>query len=239
MQNRDIDKQIADNPELNELLNPPKSRTLLVASLIGFGLMLVAGVASMIIAFSFHHEGGGHGFHSDEGAGSYSSDSEEPGSYSLVEISPGQAKTWLQENISGMNALSVAAGKHKLLRNVWIASSYDYETNKIFVWINDIPCTDNPAHVGDEGGEERYLFSEVLKDVDVSVIDFYEIVSFMKNNGIEGYELYEGGSGSELAGASFFHESYDGAFYFSFDGKAPAHAGPGHELADKWWFIEP
>ncbi len=239
MQNQDRDKQIVDNPELNELLNPPKSRTLLVASLIGFGLMLIIGIAGVIFVVTSNHEKGGHGYHSTEGAGNYSSGSEEYDSYELVEISPGQAKAWLQENLGGMNTLSDAAGKHKLLRNVWIASAYDYETNKIFVWINDIPCTDNPAHVGDEGGEERYLFSEVLKDADVSVVDFYEIVNFMKKSGIEGYELYEGGAGSELAGAGFFHESYDGTFYRSFDGKAPDPAGPGHELADRWWFVEP
>lgn len=241
MQNQDPNNRITNNPELDELLNPPKTKTLLVVSLVGLGLALLVGIGAVIVmVYTFSQGFGGFDYGNDDYSSYYDNEynGESDSDYAsdgLIEISPEQAKTWIQENLDGMNSLAQAAEKHKGLVSVWVATAYDQEDRGIFVWINDKACTANIAHVTDEPGEERYLFSDVLSELDVSAVDFYEIVNLMKANSMEGYELYNNDA-NVMTGIDFFHESYDGTFYYSSDGAEPDV--PGHDLEEKWWFIE-
>lgn len=239
MQNQDPNNQITNNPELDELLNPRKTKTLLVVSLVGLGLLLIMGiVAAVIMVYTFKNFDGFDNF--DDYYNDYDSyDYEEDSGYNgdgLIEITPDQARSWFGENQPGMNALAEAAIKQEKLKSVWVATSYDQEANDIFVWINDKPCTADPGRVSDEPGDERYLFSDVLKEIEVSVVDFYEITSLMKEGSMEGYELYYNDE-DVMVGIDFFHESYDGTFYYSSNGEDPDVTA--YDLAEKWWFIEP
>lgn len=232
MQDQGTNRNIINNPELNELLNPPKSKTLLVVSLAGFGLMLLIGISSLCFLFysvSTEFENGDDYFNDDYSG--YEDSDDGIG----TKISPNQAKAWLLEKEENMNNLASLVEQQKNMHSLWVATSQEQDDTDILVWINEKPCTADPGAVSAEAGDERYLFSDVLKDLQVGIIDFYEIINLMEKTSMEGYELYRS-SEKKVEGIEFFHESYAGLFYYASDGESPDTEV--FELAEKWWFIE-
>lgn len=228
MQNQDPSQPLVDNPELNELLDPPKSKTLLLVTLTVLGLMFFAGAISIgVLVYSFSDD--------SENSDDYSSYDYDDDEGEGTEITPGQAKGWFLANEESMNSLTQVAEQNDDMHSLWIATAEKQEEADIFVWINEVACTANPSSVRTESGDELYLFSDILKELQVGVIDFYEITNLMKQNSVAGYEIYHVDE-TTVEGIDFFHESYAGVFYYSPDGKEPDEGG--HKLAKKWWFVE-
>ena len=135
-----------------------------------------------------------------------------------------------------MDNLTRAAMQFPAMHSLWLGSESDLERYNIYVWINDVSCTADPARVSDEPDEELALFSDELKAISVPVVDFYEVLNLLKQYNIEGYELYADASGN-LTGVELYHASYDGIFYYAVDGEKPDEYA--HNLQGDWWFMEP
>lgn len=225
-----MNNQNFNQNELDQLLNPPKSKLPLIAGiLVTISVLGMIGSFIALVVFIAKSPDFQEAFEAEQYE--YNDDSAYDGD--LLKITPEQAKTWIGENFTEMNSLESMVEKEPSLRSLWLASESTAAYDNTFAWINEVNCTADTAAVNEEDGV--FLFSDFVSNLGVSITNFYAIIDKMRSINIEGYELYKDGN-DKVLGIDFYHREYDGSFYYAVDGDEPV--GGGYKLQDNWWFTD-
>ena len=233
-----MNQQNFNQNELDQLLNPPKSKAPVIIGLVlaflailfmgSMGFVIYKAVSSKEFQAAFQ-EGFQDGFQGAlDSENSYTDSNDE----NLISITKEQASEWVHTNEAALQALIVKIKAYPKLEKVWLATAKDFENDNIYAWINDVTCTANPGAVSDSEEGGLTLFSDVLNNISVPVTAFYDLNNDMQALNIVGFEIDSSG---EMDGINLYHGKYDGAFYYSVNPKQTEDYG--EHLYDNWWYF--
>lgn len=219
--------------ELEELLNPPKSKAPLILGLVlAFLAILFMGATGFVIYKAVNSQELQNAL--QEGLQQESdSETSNPEDDNLITITKDQASEWVHLNQAPLQALIEKTKAHPKLEKVWLATAKDFENHNIYAWINDVPCTANPAAVNNSDENTLLLFTDVLSELNVPVTAFYDLNNEMQALNIVGFELDT--LAESVNGVNLYHGKYDGAFYYSINPKQMEDYG--EHLFDNWWYF--
>lgn len=185
-----MNQQNFNQNELDQLLNPPKSKAPVIIGLVlaflailfmgSMGFVIYKAVSSKEFQAAFQ-EGFQEGFQGELNYENSNIDDE-----NLISITKEQASEWVHTNEAALQALIVKIKAYPKLEKVWLATAKDFENDNIYAWINDVTCTANPGAVNDSEEGGLTLFSDVLNNINVPVTAFYDLNNDMQALNIVG-----------------------------------------------------
>lgn len=230
--------------ELEQLLNPPKSKAPVIIGLVvaflgilfmgSMGFVIYKAISSQEFQTAFQQglqeglqDGLQEGLQEEFDYEASNTEDEH-----LISITKEQASEWVHINEPALLALIEKIKAYPQMEKMWLASANELQNNNTYVWINDITCTATPGAVDTNNEDGVALFSDVLNKLNVPVTAFYDLNNEMQALNIVGVEIDASG---EIDGINLYHGKYDGAFYYSLNSKQTGDYG--EHLFDNWWYF--